>query len=69
MYVEDLANAEWQLKRATRWVQNVGMKDDTTAILEDARSRAQNGLEFCAFPLRKAAADGGAKSLGFVDEW
>jgi hypothetical protein len=36
MYVEDLANAEWRLKRATRWEQAIGKKDDTTAIAENA---------------------------------
>ena len=35
-YVEDLANAEWRLKRATRWEQAIGRKDDTTAIAENA---------------------------------
>ena len=36
MYLEDLANAEWRLKRATRWEQAIGRKDDTTAIAVDA---------------------------------
>jgi hypothetical protein len=35
-YVEDLANAEWRLKRATRWEQAISRKDDTTAIAVDA---------------------------------
>ena len=41
-YVEDLANAEWRLKRATRWEQAIGRKDDTTAIAEKA---LQSGTE------------------------
>ena len=36
MYVEDLANCEWRLKRATRWEQAIGRKDNTTAIAENA---------------------------------
>jgi hypothetical protein len=36
MYVEDLANAEWRLKRATRWEQAIDKRDNTTAIAEDA---------------------------------
>jgi hypothetical protein len=36
MFVEDFANAEWRLKRATRWEQAIGRKDDTTAIAVDA---------------------------------
>jgi hypothetical protein len=36
MYVEDLANAEWRLKRATRWEQAIDKKDNTTAITEEA---------------------------------
>jgi hypothetical protein len=42
MYLEDLANAEWRLKRATRWEQAIGRKDDTTAIAVDA---LQSGTE------------------------
>jgi hypothetical protein len=42
MYVEDLANAEWRLKRATRWEQAIDRKNDTTAIAEDA---LQSGTE------------------------
>ena len=36
MYVEEIANADWRLKRATRWEQKVGMKDSTTAIASEA---------------------------------
>ena len=36
MYVEDLANAEWRLKRATRWEQHIRMNNDTTEIVEGA---------------------------------
>ena len=36
MFVEDFANVEWRLKRATRWEQAIGRKDDTTAIAVDA---------------------------------
>jgi hypothetical protein len=36
MYVEDLANAEWRLKRATRWEQHIRMGNDTTELVEDA---------------------------------
>ena len=35
-YVEDIANTEWRLKRATRWEQAIGRKDNTTAIAEKA---------------------------------
>ena len=36
MYVEDLANADWRLKRATRWEQSVSMNTDMTMIANDA---------------------------------
>jgi hypothetical protein len=35
MYVEDLANAEWRLKRATRWEQKIRM-GHSTEVVEDA---------------------------------
>ncbi len=36
MYVDDIANADWRLKRATRWEQNISMNTDMTAIANDA---------------------------------
>ena len=36
MYVEDLANADWRLKRATRWEQSISMNTDMTTIAKDA---------------------------------
>ena len=36
MYIEDLANAEWRLKRATRWEQSIWMNTDMTTIAADA---------------------------------
>jgi hypothetical protein len=36
MYIEDLANADWRLKRATRWEQSISMNTDMTTIAKDA---------------------------------
>jgi hypothetical protein len=36
MMVEDLVNADWRLKRATRWEQNVWMDNDMTTIAAEA---------------------------------
>jgi hypothetical protein len=36
MYIEDLANADWRLKRATRWEQSIWMNTDMTTIAKDA---------------------------------
>ncbi len=51
-YVEDIANAEWRLKRATRWEQAIGRKDDTTAIAEKA---LQSGTEKLGIPSEHTA--------------
>jgi hypothetical protein len=65
MYVEDLANAEWRLKRATRWEQNVGMKDDTTAIAEDALQSGTQRLGILSFPGEENSRGWRCKELSF----
>jgi hypothetical protein len=47
MYLEDLANAEWRLKRATRWEQAIGRKNDPTSIAADA---LRSGTEKLGIP-------------------
>jgi hypothetical protein len=65
MYVEDLANAEWRLKRATTWEQNVGMKDDTTAIAEDALQSGTRRLGILSFPGEESNRGWRCKELSF----
>jgi hypothetical protein len=55
MFVEDLANAEWRLKRATRWEQAIGRKNDTTAIAENA---LRSGTETLGISSEHAAESG-----------
>jgi hypothetical protein len=65
MFVEDLANAEWRLKRATRWEQNVGMRDDTTAIAEDALQSGTQRLGILSFPGEENSRGWRCKELSF----
>jgi hypothetical protein len=65
MYVEDLANAEWRLKRATRWEQAIGKRDDTTAIAEDALQSGTRRLGILSFPGEESSRGWRCKGLSF----
>ena len=64
-YAEDIANAEWRLKRATRWEQAIGMKDDTTAIAEDALQSGTRKLGILSFPAEDSSRGWRCKELKF----
>lgn len=65
MFVEDLANADWRLKRATRWEQNVWMKNDMTAIAQDALESGTNKLGIFGEPAEENSRGLRCKELKF----